>query len=57
MERKLCEPVLGTWKSNVPVNYSGEINLQAALLLLYEWDEEHQQLIDKRTSLSFNAAA
>ena len=28
-----------TWREPVPMAYKGAINLQAALLLLYEYDE------------------
>ena len=44
MEKKQAEEVWKTWKVPVPVQYQGEINLQAALLLLYTWDPEKQIL-------------
>ena len=41
----------------MPMQNDGEINLQVALLLLYTWDPENQELLDQRSSLSTSAAA
>ena len=38
MERLSAEEVMKTYGNPVPMQYEGEINLQAALLLLFVWD-------------------
>ena len=57
MERQQAKEVWRTWKVPVPTQYKGAINLQAALLLLFTWDEEHQVLLNQRSKVSYSAAA
>ena len=57
MERNQANEVWATWKVPVPVQYKGEINLQAALLLLYRWDPEKQELLNERTRIPMSTAA
>ena len=57
MERNQANEVWRTWRVCVPVQYKGEINLQAALLLLFTWDEEKQELLNQRCRTSFASAA
>ena len=57
MEKNQANEIWSTWGTSVPVQYKGAINLQAALLLLFKWDEEKQVLLHERTTTSFNSAA
>ena len=57
MEKNQADEHWKTWKVPVPVAYKGEINLQAALLLLFTWDPDRQELLDQRNNISYSAAA